>query len=224
MAQSILVTKNIREFSRLLYTETASSILHLFENNLLPADFDLQKVRVCCGSEQENVTKEGLQFSDNSPWLAELYFGNTPEDSINTHSIYSNYLDSKVGVMACICIQGIGKAWQARLLKHDLKTIEDLARCPTEKIKLICDQTKNVKLLEFIGKAKIAIADCPTMPLCKASEYFMFYALFLETAEVLEASPELIEINWVKVQSYLHKLIAVLDDQTLKALKISDIL
>lgn len=224
MAESIIVTQNIREFSRLLYTETAASIQHLFENNLLPESFGLQKVRVCCGSEKENITNNKLNITDQSPWLTELYFGKNSEDGIGANSIYADYLNSKVGAMPCIYIQGIGKVWQARLKKHKLKTIEDLARCSTAKTKLICEQEKNIKMLEFVGKAKIAIAGCPTMPLCIASDYRVFDVPFLETEKVLNENPVIHEKNWIRVQTYVMKLIAVLDDQAVKKVKIIDIL
>jgi hypothetical protein len=224
MAESILVTQTIREFSRLLYTETAASIQHLFENNSLPENFGLQKVRVCCGSEKENITNNKLNITDQSPWLAELYFGTNSEGSISTYSNYADYLNSKVGAMSCLYIQGIGKAWQARLLKYNLNTIEDLARCSNLQAKLICEQEKNIKILEFIGKAKIAIADCPTMPLCVASDYQLFDVPFLEAKKVLNDNPELHEKNWLRVQTYVMKLIAVLDDKAVKKVKIIDIL
>lgn len=224
MAQSIIVTQKIRQFTRLLYTETAASIQLLFENNLLPETFGLQKVRVCCGSETENITNNGSNISEQSPWLAELYFGNTSENEMGANTLYSDYFNSKIGIMSCTSVQGIGKVWQTRLRKHNLKTIEDLARCPIAKTKLICDEAKSLKMLEFVGKAKIAVTNCPTMPLCPASDYQVFTIPFLESVNVLENNPELIESNWITVQSYIHKLIAVLDDKVLKGMKIADVL
>ncbi len=217
MAETIKVTDSIRDFSKLLYAETVSSVEQIFDENSAYSDLKLSGVRVCCGTESINHNHSQYFLPETTPWLVELYFGLQMLGERKDESIlFLSEPSSCVAAWPCDVLQGIEKKWVATLALSGVNSVARLAAISHEQLLVFKQQFRSNRVFEFYRKAQIALQPSPFLPVTALDSMKFFEILSLSTERMLSIAPALTTRDVLNITAFLGGLAAVIKDRYLK--------
>lgn len=229
MGTPIIVAEDIRGFIRRVYAETASSIGQVFDEDGIASSLPISHVRVCCGTDPVNRSKEGdYKLPDNTPWLAELYFKKGSLESVGSNAIAVDMMQNEgsafLSRLPTLRLQGVGMEWERRFAKEGVITIGDLARLPRKSVFQLASRFGTRQVIEFHAKALLATAPFPHIPECSIMDLPIFDLLQKEITDFSDTKSLLSEKEINRLTVYLSTLISVLDDQVFDGIVLRQVL
>lgn len=219
MPGTLKIADTLREFTTLLYAETVSAAENLYAIDLMEETLKLKGIRLCCGSEKVNAGADGKYvLADDSPWLAELWFGSAPSDQPTSagFTLHADAASRYVASLPCDALQGVGEVWSKTLSSAGIGNLAALAALSREQLDALQKRKGGRRFLEFYHKACIALSPPPYLPLTELDGRTPIALLSMTASQALAAAPPLTAQDWQRVSAYLGALVAVLNEQFLE--------
>lgn len=218
MAETIKVTDSIRDFTKLLYAETVSSVEQIFAENSEYSQLRLSGIRVCCGTKSVNHNNSQYLLAEATPWLVELYFGKEMLAERKEESCipFLSEPSSCVAAWTCDALQGIEKKWVDALALSGINSLAQLAAISQEQLLVFKKQFRSNRVFEFHRKAQIALQPCPFLPVTSLDSMKLFEILSLSSEKMLSIARALTPQDVLSITAFLGGLAAVIKDRYLK--------